>query len=111
MVIYFAKTYRPPQGAQGNAKKVLRWREEHGDEVKGMTRVGWVRARQLASGRPISAETVKRMAAFNRHRKNAEVAAEYKDEPWRDAGYVAWLGWGGTTGIEWAMRTSAAMQD
>jgi len=27
---------------------------------------------------------------------------EFKDTPWKDRGYVAWLGWGGTTGIEWA---------
>jgi hypothetical protein len=97
-----AKTYQPPKGAQGNARKVLRWRDEHGDAVKGMTRTGWTRASQLASGDPVSRETVGRMAAFARHRKNSEVAEEYKDEPWRDAGYVAWLGWGGDSGINWA---------
>ena len=26
-----------PEAAKNNACKVLRWREEHGDEVKGMT--------------------------------------------------------------------------
>lgn len=102
-------TYQPPAGAKGNAQRVLKWKEEHGSEVKGMTSVGWNRARQLASGKPISADTVKRMAAFNRHRKNAAVDPKYKNEPWKDAGYVAWLGWGGTTGIDWAIRTSEAM--
>jgi hypothetical protein len=97
-----AETYRAPESARNNARRVLRWREKHGDEVKGMTRVGWTRARQLADGRPLSRETVGRMAAFERHRKNSEVAPEYKDTPWRDAGYVAWLGWGGDTGIAWA---------
>jgi len=111
MVIYFAKTYRPPAGAKGNAKKVLRWREEHGNEVKGMTSVGWRRASQLASGAKVSADIVKRMAAFNRHRKNAAVAPEFKDTPWKDAGYVAWLGWGGTTGINWALRVSKRLQE
>jgi hypothetical protein len=96
------KTYKPPEGAQGNAKKVLAWREKHGDAVKGMTRVGWTRANQLASGEDLSRETVGRMAAFGRHRQNAEVDPQYKDEPWRDAGYVAWLGWGGDTGVNWA---------
>lgn len=99
-----AETYTPPDGAQGNAKQVLRWREEHGDAVQGMTRTGWTRARQLASGRPVSRDVVGRMAAFARHRRNAEVAEEYRDEPWRDAGHVAWLGWGGTTGVEWAIE-------
>jgi hypothetical protein len=44
------------------------------------------------------------MASFARHRQNAEVSAEFKDTPWKDKGYVAWLGWGGTTGIEWAQN-------
>jgi hypothetical protein len=101
-----ADTYTPPKGAQGNAQQVLDWREEHGDEVKGMTAVGWTRARQLASGKPISLDTVKRMAQFNRHRKNSAVAPEHKDTPWKDAGRVAWLGWGGDTGIDWAMGIS-----
>lgn len=103
------QTYQPPVGAKNNAQKVLNWREKHGSEVKGMTEVGWRRARQLASGKPISAETVKKMAQFNRHRKNAKVAPEYKRTPWKDAGYVAWLGWGGTTGINWAMRISEGL--
>ena len=91
-----------PESAKNNACKVLRWRDEHGDEVKGMTQVGWTRANQLCKGENISEETIARMASFARHRENAEVATEYKSTPWKDKGYVAWLGWGGTTGIEWA---------
>jgi lambda family phage portal protein len=106
-----AEMFQPPAGAKNNAKKVLRWREEHGNEVKGMTAVGWRRASQLASGAKVSADIVKRMAAFNRHRKNAAVAPEFKDTPWKDAGYVAWLGWGGTTGINWALRVSKRLQE
>jgi hypothetical protein len=93
-----------PEAAKNNACKVLKWRDEHGDEVKGMTRVGWTRANQLCSGENISEETIARMAAFARHRKNAEVSPEFKSTPWKDKGYVAWLGWGGTTGVEWASR-------
>ncbi len=93
-----------PEAAKNNACKVLKWRDEHGDEVKGMTRVGWTRANQLCKGENISEETIARMAAFARHRKNAEVSPEFKDTPWKDRGYVAWLGWGGTTGVEWAAK-------
>jgi hypothetical protein len=93
-----------PESASNNACKVLKWREEHGDEVKGMTQVGWTRANQLCKKENISEETIARMSAFQRHRQNAEVSAENKSTPWKDAGYVAWLGWGGTTGIEWASR-------
>lgn len=106
-----AETYQPPEGAKNNAQKVLDWKKEHGSEVKGMTSVGWGRARQLASGKAVSADVVKRMAAFARHRKNASVDPKYKSEPWKDAGYVAWLGWGGSTGVDWAIRTSKAMDN
>jgi hypothetical protein len=104
-----AETYNAPTAARNNARRVLRWREEHGDEVQGMTPVGWTRANQLASNEPLSRETVGRMAAFARHRKNARVAPEYRGEPWRDAGYVAWLGWGGDSGVDWAARISSSL--
>lgn len=106
-----AETYLPPLSARNNARRVLKWREQHGDEVQGMTAVGWRRASQLASGDRVSEDIVKRMASFNRHRKNAKVAPEYKRTPWRDAGHVAWLGWGGTSGVEWAMRISKRLQN
>mgnify|MGYP001436116850 CR=1 FL=1 len=105
------KMFKVPAGAKGNAKKVLEWKAKHGSEVKGMTPVGWARARQLASKSEIGLSTVRRMAAFNRHRKNAAVAPEFKETPWKDRGYVAWLGWGGTSGIDWAVKTSAANKD
>lgn len=96
----------PPKAAQENAQKVLDWRDEHGDDVNGMTRTGWVRANQLAGGEELSPDIVGRMASFNRHRSNSDIAEEYEGEPWKDAGYVAWLGWGGDEGIDWAMRMS-----
>lgn len=99
------KTYTDyPQSATNNAKKALKWREEYGDAVKGGTRVGWTRANQLASREPLSRSTVARMAAFNRHRKNSTVDPKFKSEPWRDRGYVAWLIWGGTSGVNWAIN-------
>ena len=60
-----------PKSATNNAKKVIRWKEEHGDEVKGMTRTGWTRAAQLARKAKISRDTIARMASFKRHQKNA----------------------------------------
>jgi hypothetical protein len=91
-----------PSSVRGNACKAIKWKEEHGDEVKGMTQVGWIRANQLCKGEKISEETIARMSGFQRHKKNSEVSPEFKDTPWKDKGYVAWLGWGGTTGINWA---------
>jgi hypothetical protein len=96
-----------PTSAKNNAKKVLAWREKYGRTVvKGGTMVGWNRANQLAKGEKLSKSTIKRMASFNRHRKNSEVDPKYKSTPWLDRGYVAWLLWGGTSGVDWAIRKS-----
>jgi hypothetical protein len=93
-----------PAAAKANAKKAIEWRDKHGrDEVDGGTEVGWARANQLAKGEKLSRDVVSRMAQFNRHRKNSKVSAEYKDEPWKDRGYIAWLIWGGDEGVDWAM--------
>ena len=101
-----AESYTPPEGAKNAAKRVLRWKEKYGDEVNGMTSVGWRRARQLASGDAVSLDTVKRMAQFARHKKNSKIDPKYRGTPWKDAGYVSWLGWGGDTGVNWAKRIS-----
>lgn len=98
--------FKVPAGAKGNARKVLAWKEEHGDAVKGMTATGWRRARQLANDETVTGQDLIDMAAwFARHGADPatkKVAEEYKDEPWRDAGYVSWLGWGGDSAKTWA---------
>lgn len=94
-----------PAAASKNAQKAIDWKEEHGrDEVSGGTEVGWARAHQLAKGEKLSRDVVSRMAQFNRHRKNSKVSAEFKDEPWKDKGYIAWLIWGGDEGVDWAIE-------
>ena len=99
-------TYKDyPAAAKANAKKAIKWKEEHGrDEVKGGTEVGWARAHQLAKGEALSKDVVSRMAQFNRHRKNSKIKPELKDEPWKDNGYIAWLIWGGDEGVDWAIK-------
>lgn len=107
--------YKPPKSAVANARRVLKWKAEHGDEVNGMTPVGWARARQLASGKAITIATVRRISSFNRHRSNfAAAKAKRKQEggkPWKYAGIVAWLGWGGTAGVNWARRITGAADE
>jgi HK97 family phage portal protein len=102
-----AESYKDyPQGATNNAKRMLEWREKYGrDVVKGGTRVGWERANQLASREALSLETVKRVHSFlSRHEENAKIADEYRDEPWKDKGYVAYNLWGGKAMVSWAKR-------
>ncbi len=101
-----------PQSASNNAKRMIEWRDKYGrDEVKGGTAIGWQRASSLSKREKISAETVGRMAAFNRHKKNATVDPKYKDTPWKDNGYVAWNLWGGTSGVNWAIKKMESIRN
>lgn len=94
-----------PKAASKNAKLAIEWKEKYGrDEVTAGTPVGWARANQLAKGEKLSVDTIGRMASFNRHRKNSKIASEFKDTPWKDKGYVAWLIWGGDEGVDWAIE-------
>lgn len=94
-----------PQSATNNAKRMIEWREKYGrDVVTAGTDIGWKRASQLANRENISLDVVKRMAQFNRHRENAKIDPKLKDTPWKDNGYVAWNLWGGTAGVDWAIR-------
>ena len=96
-----------PAAAKKNAQMAIDWKEKYGrDEVDAGTPVGWARAHQLAKGENLSTDTVKRMSAFNRHRKNSSIAPEHKATPWKDRGYVAWLIWGGDEGVDWAIEKS-----
>ena len=97
-----------PQGATNNAKRMLEWREKYGrDVVKGGTEVGWKRANQLANRESISLDTVKRINSFlARHEENAKISEDYRNEPYKDKGYVAYNLWGGKAMISWAKRIS-----
>ena len=100
-----SKTFKPPAGAASAAQKALDFRDEHGDEVKAGTRVGWTRANQLANREELSLETVKRMHSFfSRHDGNQSISDDNKNTPWKDNGYVAWLLWGGDAGKSWAEK-------
>lgn len=95
-----------PQGATNNAKRMLAWREKYGrDVVKGGTSIGWQRASDLAARRPLSLSTIKRVHSFlSRHKENAKIDPQYKDEPWKDRGFVAYNLWGGAAMVAWAKR-------
>jgi uncharacterized protein len=92
-----AMTYNDyPESATNNAKRALKWKEENGSDCG--TPVGWARANQLANREKISRDTIARMASFKRHQ-------QHKDVPYSEGcGGLMWDAWGGTSGIEWAIR-------
>jgi len=88
---------QPTQEMADNAARGLELREKHG---KGGTAVGVARARDIKNRKNLSPETVKRMHSFfSRHEGNQSGGED-------DAGYIAWLLWGGDAGKSWAARKS-----
>jgi HK97 family phage prohead protease len=92
-----AETYNDyPEAAVNNAKRAIKYKEENGSDCG--TQVGWTRARQLANRESLSRDTIARMASFKRHQ-------QWKDVPYSEGcGGLMWDAWGGTEGIEWAIR-------
>lgn len=91
-----------PETAQNNAKRGLELRQKWG---RGGTMVGVARARDLSNGADLSLSTIRRMASFNRHRQNYQPDKKESDGG-PTAGTIAWLLWGGTAGVDWAIRIS-----
>lgn len=94
---YKEETYNDyPEAATNNAKRALKHIEETGASCA--TPVGLARGRQLANRERISRDTIARMASFKRHQQHADV-------PYSEGcGGVSWDLWGGSAGIEWAIR-------
>ena len=94
-----------PKNIQEIAKEIIKLREDKPDEVKGGTRVGWTRARQLANGDKVSYNIIQRMYSFwVRHKKNAGVSPENKETPWKDNGWTAIQIWGGHDAGIWTEK-------
>ena len=97
-----------PQSASNNAKRVKNWIDKHGrDEVKGMTEVGLARMNQLIAREKLSLDTLKRTFSFLSRTKGGgynKINPDYRDTPWKDKGYVAYLGWGGESMLSYAER-------
>ena len=85
-----------PQAASNNAKRARKYKEENGSTCG--TRVGWTRSAQLADRKPISRDTIARMASFKRHQ-------QHKDVPYSEGcGGIMWDAWGGSSGVNWAIN-------
>jgi len=86
-----------PSGVKNNAKRGLELNEKVNN--KCATQVGKVRAQQLAQGKAISVETIKRMYSY------LSRAEEYYDEgDTKACGTISYLLWGGKAGLRWANK-------
>jgi len=97
-----AGSYSPPAGVAVAAKRALQWIAD-GFAGSGFTAVGRARARQLASGADVSADTVNRMISyFARHEVDKQATGFSSGEDgFPSAGRVAWDAWGGDAGQSW----------
>lgn len=91
-----------------NAQAALDWIEKTGNPNGCMTQVGKVRAQQLAQGKPISIETVKRMKSYiSRHKVDLQSSKSYED----GCGKLAMDAWGGVEALPWVERTIAKYEE
>ena len=97
------KTYTDyPELIRKNAQSALDYIERTGNPNDCMTQVGKVRAQQLAQGKPISIETVKRMKAYiTRHKVDLDSSKSYDD----GCGKLAMDAWGGVEALSWVEST------
>jgi len=87
-----------PEAVKNNAKAVLKWVDENGWGSCG-TPVGKQRANQLANGKPISQDTVKRMYSYlSRHKVDLINSKSYDD----GCGKLMYDSWGGLAALNWA---------
>jgi len=84
-----------PSSVSNNAKRGLKFNEAVNN--KCATQVGKVRAQQLAQGKPISKETIKRMYSYL-----SRAEAYYKPEDKEACGTISFLLWGGKSAKTWA---------
>lgn len=87
-----------PKAASTNAQRAIDFKEKTNNKNNCGTQVGWTRASQLSNKRRISVDTIARMASFKRHQRNKDVPYD------KGCGGLMWDCWGGTEGIEWAIR-------
>lgn len=95
---------KPTQGMVEEAKKGLKWREEHG---RGGTMVGVARARDISNGKNMSISTIKRMYSFfSRHEKATKKGKGFEigEDGFPSAGRIAWALWGGDAGYSWSKK-------
>ena len=97
-----ADTFNPPQAVRDAAARALQWVKD-GKAGDGFTATGRARAVQLATGMPVSLDTLKRMASFFARHSVDRDAPGFKqgDDNYPSGGRVAWDAWGGDAGAAW----------
>lgn len=94
-------SYKPTQAMITAAERALRWKDE--GKAKGAgTPVGWGRATDIAAGRSMSLDIVKRMFSFFSRHEVDKQGKDFKNISNPSNGRIMWDAWGGDAGFTWS---------
>jgi len=104
------ETYDYPEYIKETAQRALRFIEEEGNPNDCLTPVGRRRVSDLANGKPVSLDILKRMKAYgDRHKKDLEASTSLED----GCGMLAYMSWGLDVegrAMEWLERTISKLE-
>ena len=92
--------YKPNQAMQAAAKRAIAYNEAVPPSQRWGTRVGKIRAQQIAKGEPLSPDVIVRMYSYLSRAEPVYFAQKNRGN--KGKGFYAFLGWGGETAKAWA---------
>ena len=106
-----ADSFTPPKGVQEEAQRAVEWIKD-GHAGANFTAVGRGRAGDLAAGRAVSLDVVKRMASYLARHKVDEQGQGWSpgEDGYPSPGRVAWAAWGGDPAVSWTSSILASAE-
>jgi ATP-dependent Clp protease, protease subunit len=89
-----------PDTAKNNAKKALQHKKDNGSSCG--TRVGWLRANQIANGEGLSEDTVQRTYSFLSRAETYDQGKYFDEDGGEICGSIMYDAWGGSAMRDWA---------
>ena len=97
-----------PDAAKNNARRALDHKEKNGSSCG--TRVGWLRANQIANGEGLSEETVQRTYSFLSRAETYDQGKYFDEDGSEICGSIMYDAWGGSAMRVWAEAKYKAIQ-
>jgi ATP-dependent Clp protease protease subunit len=89
-----------PDTAKNNARKALNHKKDNGSSCG--TRVGWLRANQIANGEGLSVDTVQRTYSFLSRAETYDQGKYFDEDGNEICGSIMYDAWGGSAMRDWA---------
>jgi hypothetical protein len=89
-----------PDTAKNNARKALNHKKDNGSSCG--TRVGWLRANQIANGEGLSEDTVQRTYSFLSRAETYDQGKYFDEDGKEICGSIMFDAWGGSAMKDWA---------